>query len=392
LAWALPSHGIEEKAIMFKVTTITNQRQRVLALEGSLVDPWLSNLKGRWDEELRAQEGAMFVIDLTKVTIVSQHGENILFQMFTDGARLVGNSPFARMVIGQVERRRNLQREERKDKAGRRASLAAGIVMLVVLAGRLSWASTREQPPRASDAPVVEKLIAGVAADHARLSNIPPVTPQMPRGPLDVLNEYEQEMTSISDGFSQELAQIIVAVRLGQISASESEDLIWERYQIAIMQFQAFSALHSALQHEMDQTRPVPPPVPEHGGGEVVVAELPFSSLQLPASLVSYLNLTQSQVGEIQVLIGSDRQRLEPLLTRLNGNRQRLAAATEKGKFDEKLVRKLATQQSRLMAELIVATSRFQAELYAVLTPEQQTKVDDARRHQLSDRSENPDQ
>ncbi|HXM10999.1 MAG TPA: Spy/CpxP family protein refolding chaperone [Terriglobales bacterium] len=377
---------------MFKVTTITNQRQRVLALEGSLVDPWLSNLKGRWDEELRAQEGAMFVIDLTKVTIVSQHGENILFQMFTDGARLVGNSPFARMVIGHVERRRNLQREERKDKAGRRASLAAGIVMLVVLAGRLSWASTREQPPRASDAPVVEKLIAGVAADHARLSNIPPVTPQMPRGPLDVLNEYEQEMTSISDGFSQELAQIIVAVRLGQISASESEDLIWERYQIAIMQFQAFSALHSALQHEMDQTRPVPPPVPEHGGGEVVVAELPFSSLQLPASLVSYLNLTQSQVGEIQVLIGSDRQRLEPLLTRLNGNRQRLAAATEKGKFDEKLVRKLATQQSRLMAELIVATSRFQAELYAVLTPEQQTKVDDARRHQLSDRSENPDQ
>jgi len=43
------------------------------------------------------------------------------------------------------------------------------------------------------------------------------------------------------------------------------------------------------------------------------------------------------------------------------------------------------------MAELIVATSRFQAELYAVLTPEQQTKVEDAS-HQLSDRSENPDQ
>jgi hypothetical protein len=136
---------------MFKVTTITNQTQRMWALEGSLVDPWLSNLKGRWDEELRAQEGAVFVIDLTKVTIVSQRGENILFQMFTDGARLVGNNPLARMVIGQVERRRNLQREERKDKAGRWASLAVGIVMLVLLAGRLSWASTWKQPPRASD-------------------------------------------------------------------------------------------------------------------------------------------------------------------------------------------------------------------------------------------------
>ena len=107
---------VEEKAIMFKVTTITNQTQRIGALDGSLVGPWLSNLEGRWDEERRAQVGARFVIDLTKVTIVSQHGENILFQVFTEGARLVGNSPLARMVIRQVERRRNLQREERRTK------------------------------------------------------------------------------------------------------------------------------------------------------------------------------------------------------------------------------------------------------------------------------------
>ena len=93
---------VEEKAIMFKVTTITNQTQRIGALDGSLVGPWLSNLEGRWDEERRAQEGAAFVIDLTKVTIVSRHGENILFQVFTEGARLVGNSPLARMVIRQL--------------------------------------------------------------------------------------------------------------------------------------------------------------------------------------------------------------------------------------------------------------------------------------------------
>jgi len=157
-----------------------------------------------------------------------------------------------------------------------------------------------------------------------------------------------------------------------------------------MMQFQVFSALHSTLQHELDQSRPVPPPASEHGGGEVVVAELPFSSLQLPASLVSYLKLTPSQVGEIQVLIGSERQRIELLLIRFKRNRERLVAATERGRFDEKLVRKLATQQSRLMTELIVATSRLQADLYAVLTPEQQTKVDNAR-HELSDRSESAD-
>lgn len=376
---------------MFKVTTIINQTHRILALEGSLVGPWLPQLKETWDEERRAHEGAMFVIDLTKVTIVSQHGENVLFQMMTDGARLVGKSLLARVLIQNIERRRNLEHEEREDKATRRASLVVGIVMLLVVAGKLSWASTWRPPQRASNGPAIERLRAGVAADDTALSSILAVTPQIPRGPFDVLNEYEQEMTSIDDRLSRDLAQISESVGLGQISAKESEDLIWERYQIAMMQFQVLSALHSTLQHDLDQSRPAQPPAFEHGRGEVVVAELPFSSMQLSASLVSYLNLTQLQVDEIEVLIGSELQRLEPVLTRLNRNRRRLVTATENGKFDEKQVRKLATQQSHLMAELIVATSRFQAELYAVLTREQRKKVDDAR-HQQGHGSENADQ
>jgi hypothetical protein len=175
--------GIEEKAIMFKVTTITNQTQRILVLEGSLVAPWPSNLKGKWDEERRTHEGATFVVDLTKLTIVSQHGENILFQIFTDGARLVGNSLLARVVIQQVERRRNLQYQERKDNAGRRTSLAVGIGMLLVLAGRLSWASTWRPPHATSDGRSIERVRTERAADHAALNNILAVMPQMPRGP-----------------------------------------------------------------------------------------------------------------------------------------------------------------------------------------------------------------
>jgi hypothetical protein len=112
LAWALPSHGSRGESHHVQGQDNYYQTQRILVLEGSLVGPWLSNLKGKWDEERRTHEGATFVLDLTKVTIVSQHGENILFQMFTGGARLVGNSLLARLVIQQVERRRNLQYAE----------------------------------------------------------------------------------------------------------------------------------------------------------------------------------------------------------------------------------------------------------------------------------------
>jgi len=103
--------------------------------------------------------------------------------MFTDGARLVGNSLLARVVIQQVERRRNLQYEERKDNAGRRATLAVGIAILLVLSGRLSWAATWRPPHATSDGRSIERASTERAADHTALNNILAVMPQMPRGP-----------------------------------------------------------------------------------------------------------------------------------------------------------------------------------------------------------------
>jgi Spy/CpxP family protein refolding chaperone len=272
---------------MFKVTTIDNQAQSVLMLEGSLVGPWLPELQRTWDETRQTHEGATLIVDLTHLTIVSQHGENILFQMMSQGARIVGKSFLAREVLKQLERRRNRQREERNGTSGR-ASIAVGMVVLLAMTAQFSWASTRGQPHPASEGPATEALDGGITAP-------------------------------------------------APMSTSRTQE------------------------------------------GEVVVADLPFSSLHLSDLLVNYLELTQSQIVTIQVLVGAERQRIEPVLIRLSANRQLLVTATKSGRFDEKLIRKLAIQQSRLMAELIVATSRFQAELYTVLTPEQQQKVDDAR-------------
>ena len=275
---------------MFKITTIDNQAQSVLLLEGSLVGPWLPELQRTWDETRQTHEGAILIVDLTNLTIVSQHGENILFQMMSEGARIVGRSFLAREVLKQLERRRNRQREERNSRSGK-ASVAVGIVVLLAITAQFSWASTRGQPHPASEGPAIEALSAGIP-------------------------------------------------------------------------------------------EPVPTSTSRTQESEVVVADLPFSSLQLSGSLVSYLELTQSQIAMIQVVVGAEQQRIEPVLMRLGANRQLLATATKNGKFDEKQIRKLAIQQSRLMAELIMATSRFQAEIYALLTPEQQQKVDDARARQ----------
>jgi hypothetical protein len=96
---------------MFKIKTIENQAQCTLAVQGSLVGPWLPELQRTWDEARQRREAGMLVVDLTEVTVVSQHGENILFRMMAEGGRLVGNSLIARVVIQQLERRRHQQHE-----------------------------------------------------------------------------------------------------------------------------------------------------------------------------------------------------------------------------------------------------------------------------------------
>src|SRR5207237_5582591 len=92
--------------------------------------PWLPELQRTWDETRQTHEGAILIVDLTNLTIVSQHGENILFQMMSEGARIVGKSFLAREVLKQLERRRNRQREERNGRSGK-ASIAVGMVVLL---------------------------------------------------------------------------------------------------------------------------------------------------------------------------------------------------------------------------------------------------------------------
>jgi hypothetical protein len=182
------------------------------------------------------------VIDLTKVTIVSQHGENILFQMMTEGARLAGQSLIARVVIQQLEQRRHHQEKQRNAKSGRRANFAVGLVVLGALTGQFSRASTQRQPQAVLDRPAIKELSTSIPDDRATLGSILAVRSQMPLGSLDILSEYEREMTSISNAVSLELAQIVEGAQQGQINPKEAEYLLWERYQTAMMQFQPLVA------------------------------------------------------------------------------------------------------------------------------------------------------
>src|SRR5258705_3789389 len=79
------------------------------------------------------------------------------------------------------------------------------------------------------------------------LTEILNVTPQLPRGPNEVLEDYEVEMTKIASRMSNELGEIRQAIANDQLSREQGESLARERYQVAMMHYQLFSAWHVIL-------------------------------------------------------------------------------------------------------------------------------------------------
>jgi len=93
-------------------------------------------------------------------------------------------------------------------------------------------------------------LVTSSQSDKA-MANILAVTPNLPRGPQELLQDYRNQMTLVSETLSTELGVISQAVQNGQIKRADAEYLIQQRYQLALMQYQVFSALHDSLEFEI---------------------------------------------------------------------------------------------------------------------------------------------
>lgn len=92
---------------MLKITAIDKNGQRTLVLEGKLVDPWVTELERSWAEVQPANEiKSGIIVDLKDVTVISQRGESLLFQMIGEGATLkCHRGVLTRHVLEQLKRR-----------------------------------------------------------------------------------------------------------------------------------------------------------------------------------------------------------------------------------------------------------------------------------------------
>ncbi|HEY4679276.1 MAG TPA: hypothetical protein VIJ01_19070 [Candidatus Angelobacter sp.] len=90
---------------MFRISTIDTQRERRLVVEGTLVPPWVDELRKTWSDAGDGLEGRSLVIDLTNATVISREGENAIFDLMKDGAKFSCGGVLTKHVLKELARR-----------------------------------------------------------------------------------------------------------------------------------------------------------------------------------------------------------------------------------------------------------------------------------------------
>ena len=100
------------------------------------------------------------------------------------------------------------------------------------------------------------------------------------------------------------------------------------------------------------------------------------------------LNLTDAQKAQIKQIREASKTTVQPLRENMKSIRQQLREAAADGNFNEAQVQNLANQQANVMAQLTVEKIRAKSQIFAILTPEQQTQAK-ALKEQMKERFKN---
>lgn len=90
---------------MFRISTIDTHSERRLVVEGTVVHPWVDELRRTWGNAGSSLEGRRLVIDLTNATVISCEGENAIFELMKEGAKFSCGGVLTRHLLKQLAHR-----------------------------------------------------------------------------------------------------------------------------------------------------------------------------------------------------------------------------------------------------------------------------------------------
>jgi hypothetical protein len=90
---------------MFKISIADTASQRTLIVEGTLVGPWVPELRTTWRNADQELDGRQLVIDLSNLTVISHEGEDAIFDLMKRGAKFSHGGVLIKHVLRQLARR-----------------------------------------------------------------------------------------------------------------------------------------------------------------------------------------------------------------------------------------------------------------------------------------------
>ena len=87
---------------MFRISTVDTNRERRLVVEGTLVFPWVEELRRTWGDAGDTLEGRNLVIDLTNATMIDREGEAAIFELMQEGAKFRCSGVLTKHVLKQL--------------------------------------------------------------------------------------------------------------------------------------------------------------------------------------------------------------------------------------------------------------------------------------------------
>lgn len=99
--WHLPCVPPWPKS-MFRISTIDTQGERRLVVEGTLVQPWVTELRRTWSDAGNSLDGRKLVIDLTNATMIDLEGKAVILDLMKEGAKFCCGDVLTKHVLKQL--------------------------------------------------------------------------------------------------------------------------------------------------------------------------------------------------------------------------------------------------------------------------------------------------
>src|SRR5690242_2818306 len=89
--------------------------------------------------------------------------------------------------------------------------------------------------PGTGELPSIQIETLTSEANNTTITDVLSTASALPRGPREILEDYQAEMVGITQSFSARVAAIAQAVQNGQLSSEQGQKLSTEQYQMAQM-------------------------------------------------------------------------------------------------------------------------------------------------------------